>query len=214
MLIFSHVQMRLTALFLGGLLFFLLLPQANSAVASDPMTQMKCTVEEVMSILQDQDLKQPEAWPHKKTLIRAAVDYRFDFEEMSKRALAKNWKKRTDEEKAYFVSLFSKLLENTYIDRVENYAGEKVVFQKQNIKGNKAVVYTIISATNQEIPVIYKLIRQGDDWFVYDVIIEGVSLVRNYRSQFTKIVSREKYAGLIRRVEEKVNKIDEPSVAN
>ncbi|MCD6388763.1 MAG: ABC transporter substrate-binding protein [Desulfobulbaceae bacterium] len=178
------------------------------------MTQIKSTVDEIMAVLNDENLKQPEAWPEKKTLIRAIVDHRFDFEEMSKRALAKNWKKRTDEEKEYFVSLFSKLLQNTYIDRVEEYSDEVVVFRKQNIKGKKAVVYTIISATSLEIPVIYKLLQQGDDWFVYDLIIEGVSLVRNYRSQFTKIVSREKYAGLIKRVEEKVNKIDESSVSN
>lgn len=210
----SRVQNRLIAFFLCGLLFLLVLPQANSAVASDPMTQMRSTVEEIMAILNDENLKQPEAWPHKKTLIRSVVDQRFDFEEMSKRALAKNWKKRTDEEKEYFVSLFSKLLQNTYIDRVENYSDEVVVFQKQIIKGRKAVVYTIISSTTQEIPVVYKLLQLGDDWFVYDLIIEGVSLIRNYRSQFTKIVSREKYAGLIKRVEEKVNKIDESPVSN
>jgi phospholipid transport system substrate-binding protein len=167
-----------------------------------------------MAILNDENLKQADAWPEKKTRIRAVVDHRFNFEEMSKRTLAKNWRKRTDEEKKYFVSLFSRLLQNTYINRVENYSDEVVIFQKQKIKGKKAVVYTIISATSQEIPVIYKLLRQGDDWFVYDIIIEGVSLVRNYRTQFTKIVSREKYAGLIKRVEEKVNKIDESSVSN
>ena len=214
MIVSSHVRNRLIAFFLCSLLFLLVLPQANSAVASDPMTQMKSTVDEIMAVLNDENLKQPEAWPEKKTLIRAIVDHRFDFEEMSKRALAKNWKKRTDEEKEYFVSLFSKLLENTYIDRVDEYSDEVVVFQKQNIKGKKAVVYTILSSTSMEIPVIYKLLQQGDDWFVYDLIIEGVSLVRNYRSQFTKIVSREKYVGLIKRVEEKVNKIDESSVLN
>ena len=214
MIVSSRVRNRLIAFFLCSLLFLLVLPQANSAVASDPMTQIKSTVDEIMAVLNDENLKQPEAWPEKKTLIRAIVDHRFDFEEMSKRALAKNWKKRTDEEKEYFVSLFSKLLQNTYIDRVEEYSDEVVVFRKQNIKGKKAVVYTIISATSLEIPVIYKLLQQGDDWFVYDLIIEGVSLVRNYRSQFTKIVSREKYAGLIKRVEEKVNKIDESSVSN
>ncbi|MEA3548935.1 MAG: ABC transporter substrate-binding protein [Thermodesulfobacteriota bacterium] len=178
------------------------------------MTQMKSTVDDIMAILNDENLKESKAWPEKKTLIRTVVDHRFDFEEMSKRSLAKTWRKRTDEEKEYFVSLFSKLLQNTYINRVESYSDEVVIFQKQAIKGKKAVVYTIISATSMEIPVIYKLMQQGDDWFVYDVIIEGVSLVRNYRSQFSKIVSREKYAGLIKRVEEKVNKIDESSVSN
>ena len=214
MIVSSRVRNRLIAFFLCSLLFLLVLPHANSAVASDPMTQMKSTVDEITSILNDENLKQPEAWPEKKTLIRTVVDHRFNFEEMSKRTLAKNWKKRTDEEKEYFVSLFSKLLQNTYIDRVENYSDEVVVFQKQKIKGKKAVVYTIISASATEIPVIYKLMQQGDDWFVYDVIIEGVSLVRNYRTQFTRIVSREKYAGLIKRVEDKVNKIDESPVSN
>ncbi len=214
MIVSSRVRNRLISFFLCSLLFLLVLPQANSAVASDPMTQMKSTVDEIMAILNDEKLKEPKAWAEKKTLIRAVVDYRFDFEEMSKRSLAKNWKKRTDEEKEYFVSLFSKLLQNTYINRVESYSDEVVIFQKQAIKGKKAVVYTKISATSMEIPVIYKLLRQGDDWFVYDVIIEGVSLVRNYRSQFSKIVTREKYAGLLKRVEEKVNKIDESSVSN
>ncbi len=193
-----------------AIILFIVSGNSVSALPGDPMSQMKATVEEVQAILDNERLNKAESWAEKKVLIRAVVSHRFNFEEMSKRTLARNWKKRTDEEKKYFVEKFSQLLEHTYINRLEDYTGAEVFFKKQNIKGNKAVVYTIIKSERKEIPVSYKMLLKGDKWLVYDVIIEGVSLVRNYRSQFKKIVGKEKYAGLIKRVEAKVDNISSP----
>ena len=203
------------ALFLisSAIVLFFILGNTAQASAIDPMSQMKATVEEIQAILNNERLNQAESWEEKKNLIRVVVKHRFDFEEMSKRTLAQHWKKRTAEEKKYFVEKFSQLLEHTYINRLEDYSGAEVFFKKQNIKGKKAAVYTIIKSEQKEIPVSYKMLLKDKEWLVYDVIIEGVSLVRNYRSQFKKIISKEKYAGLIKRVEEKVDNIAPPEVA-
>ncbi len=189
----------------AAMIFFVGLGDTAAVSLSDPMSQVKATVEEVMTILNDDRLGRGECWEEKKALIRVVVNNRFDFEEMSKRALAQNWKQRTGDEKKDFVEKFSQLLERTYINRVEDYADAEVFFQKQKVQADKAVVYSVINSNQKAVPVTYKMLLKGDRWLVYDVIIEGVSLVRNYRSQFSEIISREKYAGLIRRVEEKID---------
>lgn len=171
--------------------------------ATDPLSQVKQSVEQIAEILRQGD-ESEEKWVWKKEEIVRIIKSRFDSEELAKRVLAKHWKKRTDEEKEYFKSLFASVLENTYISRVKSYGGEQVVFEKQIVKGNKAMVYSAVEFNDQEIPINYRLKEKGGEWFVYDVIIEGVSLVSNYRKQFAQVISREKYAGLVFRMEEKI----------
>ncbi len=187
---------------------FFLSPQVSAEIAvPDAMSQMKATVEQIRNIIKNDQPDKAKSWEEQKVLIRVVVNNRFDFEEMSKRTMAREWKKRTDTEKKHFVKKFSRLLEHTYINRLKDNTEADVLFNKQKVKGNKAVVYTIIQSDQKEIPVIYKMLRKGRQWLVYDVVIEGVSLVRNYRSQFKSIIGKEKYAGLIKRIEEKANDI-------
>ncbi len=175
----------------------------HSSATTDPLSQVKQSIDQVVDILR-QSGESEEKWIWKKEEIVRIIKTRFDSEELAKRVLAKHWKKRTDQEKEYFKSLFASVLENTYINRVKSYAGEQVTFEKQIIKGNKAMVYSSVDYNNQEIPINYRLIKKDGEWFVYDVIIEGVSLVSNYRKQFAQVISREKYAGLVFRMEEKI----------
>jgi phospholipid transport system substrate-binding protein len=124
---------------------------------------------------------------------------------MARRSLARHWAQRTAEEKKEFVHLFAELLERTYMSKVEGYSGEKVRYQRETVDGDYAVVKVkILTQKSKDIPVEYRLKKEGDDWLVYDVSIEGVSLVNNYRTQFTSIVLQSSYENLVKKLREKV----------
>jgi len=178
----------------------------SSATATDPVVFIKDAVDEIISILQDEKLAVPTRKAERKKRVVTIVEKKFDFREMSMRALAKHWQERSPEEQDRFVFLFKTLLENTYIAKIETYSGEKVVFKKAALQGDKAIVYSDLVRKNVETPINYKLKNKDDRWMVYDVEVEGVSLVNNYRTQFGSILSKENFAGLIARLEEKVNK--------
>ena len=178
----------------------------SCARAGEPMEQIKGTVESILALMRDEALSDPLRKEERRGLIMAQVDERFNFEEMSKRTLAKAWKVRSNEEKELFVKLFSELLKNNYIARIESYSDEIITYDNELIDQNKktrAKVYTSIQKNGKEVPVNYVLMNKEADWFVYDVSIEGVSLVRNYRSEFARILNKEKFAGLVDRMQEK-----------
>ncbi len=178
-----------------------------SANAGEPTDQVRGTVDAVMKILNDKELKKPEKEKERRSSIRQTVINRFDFEEMAKRSLAAHWKDRTPAEQKEFVSLYSDLLENTYIKKIERYENEKVVYYDEKLDGDYAVVKTkIVDKKGLSIPVEYRILRKKDKWEVYDIIIEGVSLVNNYRTQFMQIIRSSSYNDLVRRLKEKVIK--------
>jgi len=176
---------------------------------ASPLEQVKGTVEGILVLLRDEALSDPLRIDERRAMIMALVDERFNFEEMSKRTLAKAWRDRSNEEKELFVKLFSEILKNNYIARIESYHDETVTFVKELMgqkKKTRAKVYTKILKDGKEIPINYTLMKKGDGWFIYDVNIEGVSLVRNYRSEFGRILSKEKFSELIKRMQEKIAK--------
>ncbi len=173
---------------------------------ADPVIFVKDAVDEIITILQDEKLAVPHRKAERKRRVVTIVEKKFDFRDMSMRALAKHWQERSPEEQDRFVFLFKTLLENTYIAKIETYSGEKVVFKKTAVQGNKAIVFSELVRKNVETPVNYKLKSNDDRWMVYDVEVEGVSLVNNYRTQFASILSKENFAGLVAKLEEKVNK--------
>ena len=141
----------------------------------------------------------------RKRLIRQVIDERFNWEEMARRTLARHWRQRTEEERKEFVDLYGKLLERTYLDKVEGYSGEKVVYEGDQIDGDYAsVLVKIFTQQQTEIPTEYRVKRKGDDWLVYDISIEGVSLINNYRSQFNSIIVKSSYKDLIKKLKKKV----------
>jgi len=139
--------------------------------------------------------------------IMAEVDRRFDFVEMSMRALGRPWRGLNREQRVEFVRLFSELLKKTYIRRIESYSDEKVEFRKENRDGKRAMVYSAIIRGDQEIPINYAMKLKKGTWRVYDVVIEGVSLVRNYRTEFSRVLRKEKYAGLVSRLRRKIDEL-------
>jgi len=187
------------------LLFFMTLVLLGSSIAGGPTEDVKKTTDKLIAIVSDPALKEPDKAREKATQIRKAVDERFDWKEMSKRTLARYWKKRTEREKEEFIDLFGKLLERTYLDKVEGYSGEKVLYVGERVDGDYGIVVVkIVTKKDTEILVKYKLKKKGGKWLVYDISIEGVSLVNNYRKQFNSIMTRSSYEDLIKKLRTKV----------
>jgi phospholipid transport system substrate-binding protein len=172
--------------------------------AGEPVTLIKQTVDEVIDILKGEELKKPDKVAERRAELRRVIGERFDFEEMAKRSLALHWKKRTPEERQEFVPLFSDLLERSYVNKIESYTDEQILYTNETIDGDYAVVRTkIITKRNVEIPIEYRLLKKNNRWGVYDVVIEGVSLVNNYRNQFNKIIRKDSYKKLVKRMKNK-----------
>lgn len=177
---------------------------AVSSWAAEPMEAIKQTTDKILSILTNPALKSPSKNAEREKLIRQAVDERFNWEEMARRSLATHWAKRTPEERKEFIPLFSDLLERTYMDKVEDYSGEKVLYEGETKEGDYATVKVkIVTKKNKDIAVEYRLKKDGSDWLIYDVSIMGVSLVNNYRTQFSSIISQSSYENLVKRLKEK-----------
>jgi len=190
--------------FFVPILFGFMMTLAISAVAIDNATEsVRMSVDSIIGILKDTGLDQPS----KREKIRVVIAERFDFRAMSQRTLATNWRKASKEEQQQFIELFSQLIQNTYIGRVEAYTNEEVKYPGEKITKDRAVVDTLIITSSAEIPVTYKLYLKDDRWLVYDVNIEGVSLISNYRNSYQEIVKREGFAGLLAKMEEKVKEI-------
>jgi phospholipid transport system substrate-binding protein len=189
-----------------GLVFFLFLGAfPYPAFAGVPTEQLRNTTEKILKIVTDPALKGEDKAEERRKLIRKAVDERFDREELSRRALGRQWASRNEKERKEFVTLFSELLERTYLERVEGYSGEQVSYVGEKVEGEYATVEArVLTAQRTEIPVLYRLRLKGDEWMVYDISIEGVSLVGNYRSQFQSILARSPYEELVRRLKEQI----------
>ncbi len=182
----------------------LLALMAASAIAGEPADQMRHTIDSVLDVLKNKELKKPEKTKERRSAIRKLVDDRFDFEEMAKRSMAMHWQKRTPDEKKEFIPLYSDLLERSYIKKIEGYTDEEIIYTGEIIEGEYAVVKTKIrTKRNIEIPIEYRLLRKSNKWEVYDVAIEGVSLVNNYRTQFNKIIRSQSYQELVKRMKNK-----------
>ena len=185
--------------------FFVTFVAAASSMAGAPTDDIRETTDKLIAIVSDPDLKGPDKAKEKAKQIRKAVDERFDWEGMSRRTLARHWKQRTAKEKEEFIDLFGKLLERTYLDKVEGYSGEKVLYVGERVDGNYAIVVVkIVTKKETEILVKYRLKKKGSEWFAYDISIQGVSLVNNYRKQFNSILVRSSYEDLVKKLKAKV----------
>ena len=172
----------------------------------EPRQALKGPINEVVSILRaPQDKGENQSEGEREKIWRIIEDL-FDFAEMSKRSLARNWRAFTPPERKEFSEVFARFLANTYLDKIEkDYQNEEVVYgEQQMFTADKALVKTTVLRDTVEIPVDYRMLNRNGYWRVYDVNIEGVSLVKNYRTQFAKILMRKSPAELIERLREKV----------
>jgi phospholipid transport system substrate-binding protein len=169
---------------------------ASPAVAGAPTDVLKERVDRILVLLD-------EPGDHRAEIRKIAEDV-FDFEEMSRRALGPHWNARSPEERREFTTLFADLLERSYLNRVESGRGSDVQYVGESVSGDQATVRTrIITAQRTEIPVDYRMHRQDDRWQIFDVSIEGVSLINNYRSQFNSVIQSSSYAALVERLRSK-----------
>ncbi len=185
--------------------YLMVVLMGSTAQAGAPTEAIKETTDKIIHIVTDPALKGADKSEKKAKMIREAVDERFDWEEMTRRTLARHWRNRTDEEKKAFTRLFSDLLERTYLEKVEGYSGEKVLYEGERVDGKYGVVSVkIVTRKDTEIPVKYRVKNKGDGWRVYDISVTGVSLINNYRKQFNSIITRSSYEELMEKLKAKV----------
>jgi len=184
--------------------FLLILGTGVPSMAGEPTEQIKQTTDKILSILADPNLKNPARAEERKQSVRRTIDGRFDWEELARRSLAQYWAQRTPDEKEEFIQLYRELLARTYLNKVQDYSGETVRYEGESIEGNYATVRVrILTSKNTEIPVDYRVMKKGSNWLVYDISIEGVSLVNNYRSQFNSILQKSTYQELVKKLKDK-----------
>lgn len=192
----------------GVLMIFLLMGLPAAAGTADPMATVKGPIDTVITILNDPQYKAPGTRLAQRDQIWKTVQSMFNFGEVSRRAVARNWSRFSDTEKAQFTDVFADFLGNTYIDKIQGeYHNEKIVYLSQDFYSDRyAEVKTQILRETVEIPVYYRMLKGEDgSWKVYDIIVEGVSLVKNYRTQFASILKKETPAQLIERLNQKLS---------
>jgi phospholipid transport system substrate-binding protein len=185
-------------------LAILLLVQSVWVTAGVPGDQVRQTADKVLAILKDPQLKGESKKNERRDKLKEVIYQRFDFTEMARRSLGSEWRRRSPEEQREFVKLFTGLLERAYLDNIESYNGEKFRYLKEQEDNNHAQVDTkIIDNKGQEFSVNYRLHKVNGDWKVYDVVIEDISLVNNYRSQFNRVLATSSYEELVNRMKGK-----------
>jgi phospholipid transport system substrate-binding protein len=188
-----------------GIMFVLAVLLTCPAVARGATA--KETIERHVNRVLDVLRNSSESKAAKEKKIVAIADEIFDYNELSRRTLANQWSKFTPQQQSEFRSLFGRLLSNVYLDRIMQYSNEKVVFGKESkLSENTVEVQSEIATQSNKIPIMYRMIDQKGEWKVYDVVIEGVSLVVNYRNQFRDILSSKSPEDLLKTLREKVKK--------
>ncbi|MDP2627009.1 MAG: ABC transporter substrate-binding protein [Candidatus Rokubacteria bacterium] len=191
-----------------GLAWLLVLAAAGGAWAGAPTDQLRGAIDRVIKTLDNPALKGDSKVGERRTAVRKIANDIFDFGEIARRSLGRHWQGRTDKEREEFISLFGDLLERSYISKIELYGGEKILYMNERMEAEVAVVSTkIITKNGTEVPIDYRLLRRGDRWLVYDISIEGVSLVSNYRTQFNKIIQTTSYGELVKKMRAKQDEV-------
>jgi phospholipid transport system substrate-binding protein len=182
----------------------LLAVTCSGAWAGAPTDQLHGRIDRVLEVLADPALKKDSKTTERRATLRGIAGEIFDFTEVSQRSLGRHWQARTPIERQEFVALFADLLERTYVSKIEGYSGERLVYAGETLDGDQATVRTrIVTRQGTEIPVDYRMFQRDGRWRAFDVSIEGISLVGNYRSQFNAIIARSSYADLVEKLKTK-----------
>ncbi len=204
------MKRTITAFLCSTIILILFAGLAGSASSSTESAtqQLKGSIDKLLEVLKDPELKAEDQKEARREKLRIIAKERFDFRMMSQRSLARHWKGLTDEQKDEFTELFGSLLEDSYMSKIEAYTDEEVVYLKELVKKKKtreyAQINTKIITDEVEIPINYRMYRQDEKpWMVYDMIIEGVSMVNNYRSQFGQILEKKSFDSLVEQLKDK-----------
>ena len=173
---------------------------------SDATSQLKNTIDKVIKIAKKDSMESSKG--DRRIAMQKAIDERFNYSQMVRRSLGKTYDSLSDKKKQNFIKLFKGLLENSYASKLESYRDEKINFLDEVVKGKYALVKTNIVRSNNTIRVDYKLILGNGQWKVYDFVIEGVSMIRNYKAQFTKIIRKDSYDALVEKLTKKIKELE------
>jgi phospholipid transport system substrate-binding protein len=197
---------RLTAL--AGVMLALAVTGAGPAAAGAPTDQLRGATDRVIKILQDPELKKTEKVAERRKQIRAVANEMFDWQETGKRALGRHATTCTAAQREEFAPLFADLIERSYIGKIELYSGEKIAYAAETVEGEQATVKTRLhTKSNTEIPIDYRMLKGSDRWRAYDVVIENVSLVGNYRTQFNRIIQQSNCGELVKKLKTKQDEL-------
>ena len=177
----------------------------KDAWAGPPTEQLRVEIDRVVKTLEDPALKGEGKTAERRQRVQTIANGTFDWAETAKRSLARHWQRLTDEQREEFVKLFGDMLERSYISKIDLYSGERVAWVSESVAGDQATVRTkVITKQGTDVPIDYHMFRRGDRWLVYDVVIENVSLVNNYRTQFNRIIQTSSYQDLITKMRMKL----------
>ena len=195
-----------------GLLVVVALAAWTPAWAGAPTDQLKGAVDRIVQILEDPSMKAEAKAAERRAAIRKEAEQVFDFQETAKRALGPHWQNLSEAERNEFVSLFADLLERSYISKIEQYSGEKVTYAGDSVASGAATVKTrFTTSKGTDVPIDYRMLSKGDRWLVYDVNIEGISLIGNYRTQFNKIIQTSSFQDLVAKMKSRQSDFGAPS---
>ncbi len=187
---------------------FILTLAGSKAWAAAPTEVARQVIDKALDILNDPNLAGAAQKDRRLKMVKQLVDRHFDYREMAKRSLGTTWGRLSGGQRDEFVRLFSELLEASYADKIDKYAKRvRVDYTGESLDGEYAEVRTVVVRPNDRVPLTYRLLNEEGTWMVYDVVIEGVSLISNYRSQFGRIISESSYAELVRRLRTRVNEM-------
>jgi phospholipid transport system substrate-binding protein len=179
----------------------LVLGAGGPAWAGTPTDQVREYTDAVVKILEDPALKAEDRKPERRAAVRKVATEVFDVQETARRALGPHWQQRTPQQREEFVALFADLLEQTYISKIDLFGGERLRFTDEKVDGDNAIVRAkVLTKQQTEVPVEARMLRKGDRWLIYDILIENISLVGNYRAQFDRIIRTSSYEELVKRL--------------
>ncbi len=198
-----RVLLLIGALVLGLSVLGFVSSLAAAAEAGSAMEAMKGTIDQAVNVLKDESLKSPEKFRKRLEILEDIIEKRFDYREMGKRALGKHWRQFSEADREEFVRLFQHFLSKTYAGSIDDYSGEQVQYLKERRKGDFAEVQTAVTLDKSTVSISYRLLKRSGTWKVYDVIMDGISLVKNFRGQFGRIVEAESAKGLLEKLRTK-----------
>lgn len=173
--------------------------------AGSPTEAMKETIDQVLTVLEDEELKDPTRTAERRAKLEAIIEQRFDYDEMAKRTIAAYWEKVNAEKQQEFVGLFQQFLTQSYAGNFDGHSGGQVTYLKERRKGDFAEVQTKVVSSKVQVPLDYRLLKKHEKWGVYDVIIDGVSLTKNYRGQFSRIIKSSSFDALLDKLRSKID---------
>lgn len=175
--------------------------------AGTPTAAIKNTIKQMFVILNDEELKAPDKAEERRQQLEKVIGNRIAYDEMAKRSLGSQWAQLNEEERQEFIRLYAQLLRDTYSSRFDRYSDEKVEFLQETLQGDYAEVRTRLTSSKFNLDVDYRMLQRAGDWRVYDIVVDGISLVHSYREQFAKIIRTYSYEGLVSKLRQKTGEI-------